>query len=163
MMITSKWVFGPQSLGEVNAIRNNAHSQSGGTAYRDEMDDHDPVALHVLIGEDDEWLATGRLFDDHGRMKMGPIFIAPEVSNRGVDDLLARMLINKAFELLCDEVVTDAKEGELAFYNGLNFTACGEAFEKDGQTYTPMKVTKDRSPIPTGCADCSKCSGCHPS
>ncbi len=151
-MITSKWIFGPEAINEVQPIRDMVEETT-----KDEFDD---ISLHVLVGEDEEWLATGRLFDKESKMMLGPIYVSPKVA-KGVDDLVARMLLNKGFELFADEIYTDAAKKDVPFYEGLNFEPCGDSFEKNGKTYIPMKVTRETSPLPSGCSDCSQCSGCH--
>ena len=148
-MITSKWLFGKDAINEVQPIRDMVEATT--------KDAYDDIALHVLVGEEGEWLATGRLYEKDAKMMLGPIYVAPQVA-KGVDDLLARMLISKGFELFADEIYTEAKEDEVAFFEGLNFCEYDD-YEKDGVKYYNMKLLKEVSPIPSGCEGCNQCGG----
>jgi predicted GNAT family N-acyltransferase len=154
-MITSKWVFGLENLDEVMAIRQKVFGDElGRNKITDENDD---MALHVLVGEDDEYFACGRVYDDNGEFRIGMICVDSRVRGKSLGSLVVRMLINRAFELLGKKVYVDSRLEAVGFYKTLNFKECGEQFiDENGEETVPMVLLKENSPI----GSCSGCSGC---
>lgn len=157
-MIQTKWVFGANESQDAYDIRRQVFIGELGHNEELHFDQHDRAALHVLVGEGDTWLATGRLYDADGQFNIGPIAVLPAIRGKKVGDLVVRLLLDKCFELLADEVHVPARECAVGFYEKLNFTVCGDAYEREpGDVRIPMKVTQADSPLQSH--DCSSCGG----
>lgn len=160
-MIQSKWVFGKSEFESVYDIRKKVFIDELGLSENVQFDEFDERSLHVLLGEDDKFMATGRLYEDDGKFFIGGIAVLPEIRGKGIGDLLVRMLINKAFELLADEVYVYARQESVLFYETLNFEGCGQTYEMEpNDIRIVMKVTERTSPLNHNCGDCGSCGGC---
>lgn len=158
-MIISKWVFGLENLDEVMTIRKSVFVDE--LARKSIADEDDETALHVLVGEDEEYFACGRVYDDNGEFRIGMIGVDDRVRGKGLGSLVVRMLINRAFELLGKKVYVDSRLEVVDFYKTLNFEECGEQFtDKNGEKTVPMVLLKKNSPLEGGCSGCSSSSGC---
>ncbi|MCK5128580.1 MAG: GNAT family N-acetyltransferase [Clostridiales bacterium] len=159
-MIMSKWVFGRENLEDVMRIRK--------AIFKDELgleifqDDDDDTALHILVGEDDEYYACGRIFDNDGEFYIGMVVVDNRVRGEKLGALVVRLLINRGFELLADKIYVNARAFIVGFYETLNFEVCGELFtDKNGKVAIPMVLLKENSPLEGGCDDCNGCEkGC---
>ncbi|MBN2879474.1 MAG: GNAT family N-acetyltransferase [Clostridia bacterium] len=159
-MIYSKWLFGKSDFSEAYNIRKQVFVTGLGLSEEAQFDEYDARAFHLLIGEDDKFVATGRLYETGGSFYIGGIAVLPEVRGEGIGDLLVRMLLNKAFELLADEVYVYARKESVNFYKTLNFTECEETHEMEpGDIRTVMKVTQKDSPLNHACKSCGGCGG----
>jgi len=160
-MIQSKWLFGKDEFDDVYKIRKQVFVDDLGLSENAQFDEYDKRALHVLLSEDDTSVATGRLYEDKGKFYIGGIAVLPEARRKGVGDLLVRVLLNKAFELLANEVYVYARKESIDFYKTLNFKDCNETYEMEpSDIRVVMKVTQDTSPLNHACGSCGGCSGC---
>lgn len=161
-MIESKWVFRKADFDDIYAIRKKVFVDDLGLSEDVQFDEFDERSLHVLLSEDNTYLATGRLYENEGKFFVGGIAVLPQARKKGLGDLLVRLLINKAFELLANEVYVYARQESVMFYETLNFEGIGETHDMEpGDTRIVMKVTAQNSPLSSGCGgSCGGCSGC---
>lgn len=158
-MIQSKWSFGKSEFDGIRAVRDQVFIEELGLSENIQFDEYDRRALHILLSEDSSNVATGRLYEDNGKFYIGAIAVIKEARGKGVGDLVVRVLINKAFELLADEVYVYARKESVGFYKALNFMECGQTIEiEPNDTRLIMKVTKENSPLNHSCSECGKCS-----
>ncbi len=78
-MIQSKWVFGESNAQEAFAIRQKIFIEEMGLSEEVHFDEYDKRALHLLVGEDDTWLATGKLYETEQKFYIGGIAVLPEI------------------------------------------------------------------------------------
>ena len=161
-MIESKWVFRKADFDDIYAIRKKVFIDDLGLTEDVHFDEFDQRSLHVLLSEGGTYLATGRLYENEGKFFIGGIAVLPEARNKGLGDLLVRLLLNKAFELLANEVYVYARQESVMFYETLNFEGVGETRDMElGDTRIVMKVTAQNSPLNSSCGgNCGGCSGC---
>jgi len=158
-MVESKWSFGKSEFDDIRSIRNKVFIEELGLSENVHFDQYDSRALHILISEDGLKAASGRLYEDEGIFYIGAIAVIPEARGKGVGDLVVRVLLNKAFELLADEVYVYARPESIGFYKTLNFSDCGKTIELEpNDTRAVMKVTRETSPLNHSCSQCGKCS-----
>ncbi len=159
-MINSKWVFGLENLSEVHKIREKVFKDELG--HKIIKDSDDDMALHVLVGEDDQYFASGRVFDSDGKFQIDMICVDKRVRGRHLGSLVARLLINRGFELLANKIHTNAREDSVEFYEKLNFEVCGDEYtDRNGEQTIPMVLQKENSPLEGGCSSCDSCeNGC---
>lgn len=159
-MIISKWVFGLKNLDEVRKIRK--------AVFQDELghkiieDSNDDMALHVLVGEDDEYFACGRIFDNDGEFLIDMIAVDSRVRGKNLGSLVVRLLINRGFELLASKIYVNTRVAAIGFYEKLNFQVCGVQYtDRNGEETIPMVLLKENSPLNGGCSSCDGCTkGC---
>ncbi len=156
-MITNKWVFGRENLNEIIKVRT--------TVFREELghdiivDGEDELALHVLVGEADEYYAAGRIYDKDGEFYIGMICVDNRVRGKQLGSLVVKLLISKGFELWAKKIFVNARKCAVGFYEKLNFKICGEGYiDVNGEETIPMVLLKENSPIESDCGGCSGCS-----
>ncbi len=155
-MIETKWVFGRENLSEVMKVRMNV--------FRNELghdiiaDEEDEFALHILVGENGENYAAGRIYDMDGKFMIGMICVDSRVRGKHLGDLVVRLLIDRGFQLIADEIYVNSRSCAVGFYEKLNFEVCGEEYtDRNGEKTIPMVLKKENSPIESGCSGCSGC------
>ena len=161
-MIQSKWIFRKADFDDIYKIRKKVFIEDLGLTEEIHFDEYDERALHVLLMEANACLATGRLYENEGKFYIGGIAVLPEARGKGIGDLLVRLLLNKAFELLAGEVYVYARQESVQFYETLNFEGIGETHEMEaGDVRVVMKVTAQNSPLNHSCGgSCEGCGGC---
>ena len=160
-MIQSRWTFGKSEFDDIYDIRKKVFISELGLNKEVHFDSYDNRALHVIISEDEIKVAAGRLYEDEGEFYIGAIAVIPEARGKKIGDLLVRVLLNKAFELLADEVYVYARKESIGFYKTLNFTECGRTVRlEENDIREVMKVTKESSPLNHSCGGCEGCGHC---
>jgi len=160
-MIENKWVFRKADFDDIYAIRKKVFIDELGLSEDVHFDEFDERSLHVLLSEDNTYLATGRLYEDEGKFYIGGIAVLPEARRKGLGDLLIRLLLDKAFQLLAGEVYVYARLDSVLFYEELGFEGIGRTHDMEpGDTRIIMKVTAGNSPLNHSCGDCGSCGGC---
>jgi len=101
-----------------------------------EIDGRDPRCAHVLAFDTQgEAIGTGRI-DDHG--KIGRMAILSEARRQGVGSTILQELITVATERGHQEVVLNAQQSAIAFYEKQGFTTIGDPFTEAGLPHHAM-------------------------
>jgi predicted GNAT family N-acyltransferase len=162
-MIETKWVFGRENLNEIMKVRMNVFRNELGHSII--ADEEDEFALHILVSEDNENFAAGRIYDLDGKFMIGMICVDKRVRGKQLGSLVVKMLIDRGFQLLANEIYVNARDVAVDFYKKLNFEICGDEYvDRNGEKTFPMMLKKENSPIESGCGGgCSSCSsgGCN--
>ncbi|MEX1375959.1 MAG: GNAT family N-acetyltransferase [Eubacteriales bacterium] len=157
-MIEGKWIFGKDNFDEIYNIRKKVFIDDLGLSENTHFDEYDSRAMHVLLLDDDKPVATGRVYEYNGTFTIGGIAVLPEARGNNIGDLLVRMLLQMAFNLLAEEVYVYARKESVDFYKKLNFADCGKTHEMEpGDERIVMKVVKETSPLSHSCTSCGKC------
>lgn len=98
--------------------------------------DVEPGTRHLWVERGGEPVATLRLLDDGGRLRIGRV--ATRASQRG--EGLATALVQEALAIAGErEVVLDAQSHLVDWYQQLGFEPSGRGFVEDGIPHTPMR------------------------
>jgi ElaA protein len=98
--------------------------------------DAEPATRHLWVEHDGEPVATLRLLDEGGRLRIGRV--ATRAAHRGTG--LAAALVAAALEIAGErEVVLDAQSHLVDWYLRFGFEPSGRGFVEDGIPHTPMR------------------------
>ena len=157
-MIEGKWLFGKDEFDDIYNIRKKVFIEDLGLSEDIHFDEYDNRAMHALLLDNDNPVATGKVYEDGGIFTIGGIAVLPEARGKKIGDLLVRMLLQMAFNLLAEEVYVYARPESMDFYKKLGFTDCGQTKEMEpGDMRIVMKVVKEASPLSHSCSSCGKC------
>ncbi|WP_298859079.1 GNAT family N-acetyltransferase [uncultured Sulfitobacter sp.] len=121
------------------ALRQEVFVQEQGYTAEGEVDDLDAISHHLLAVEDDEPVATARVYIDGTTAKIGRVCVI--TSRRGIG--LGADIINAAVALAAQKrakhVVLGAQVHAIGFYEKLGFTPFDPPYDDEGQPHQMMK------------------------
>jgi len=119
-------------------IRVDVFVKEQGVPIEAEMDEYDDIATHVLLYDNDEPAACGRIVfkDDHA--VMGRIAVARDKRGKNFGRLICEKLIDIAIENKANKIILHAQCYAIPFYEKVGFVAEGEVFDEDGIDHRKM-------------------------
>jgi predicted GNAT family N-acyltransferase len=122
------------------AIRRVVFVDEQGGPIDEEPDALDAAARHYLVESMGQPVGTARLVAwEEGVGKIGRVCLLPEVRGRGWGETLLAHLIADARSLGLRELVLDAQEQAVSFYQRLGFAVEGERFMEVGIPHWKMR------------------------
>lgn len=150
-MITNEWILGNGDLSVPLSIRHKVFIEEHKMDAEPDADEMDALAMHLVLYDDGNPIASGRLYHDGKAFRIGRCCVLGEYRGQGVGDLLVKLLLLKAFGFNPSEVRINAREPVAAFYERYGFAKTGAPFPEAGQAHIPMAVTKDTLAFPSKC------------
>ena len=143
-MFQTSWTFGKENFARVRELRRLCFVEEQGIAEEEEFDAFDGVSAHLLV-EDEHGasIAAGRIFPDGEVTRIGRVCVAPGFRSERYDDLVLRLLLYKAENLMGASIVTCPREAEAPFYERFGFRREGEAFFARGATRLRLAVPRE--------------------
>lgn len=128
-------------LAACHMIRRRVFIEEQNVSEADELDDLDPVALHLLAADETGPLGTARLLIEGETGKIGRVAVLREARGQGVGQALMREALAV---LRARPGVKKAKLGAqihaLGFYEALGFTAYGPEYDDAGIPHRDMEL-----------------------
>lgn len=149
-MITNEWIPGTGDIADALALRRAVFVEEQGVPEDIEMDEADAQAMHLVIYDDGQPVAAGRVWFDGSTFRLGRCAVQKNMRGRGIGDLLVKLLAIKALEF-ADEVHIHAQTSARAFYERYGFSQTGDEFDEAGIAHVPMTVTRDALVLPSRC------------
>jgi predicted GNAT family N-acyltransferase len=123
------------------ALRVAVFVDEQGGPLTDEPDAWDPLARHWIVLEEDRIVGTARVYEPYaGTAKIGRVAICEAVRGRGYGKTLMKALVDWCREQGFAEVILDAQEYAIPFYERLGFAAEGEPFMDAGIPHRRMRL-----------------------
>jgi len=117
-------------------IRYQVFVQEQGVPPELERDALDPLCIHVLLFEEGQALATGRMqADGH----IGRVAVLPAWRGRGFGRKVMTSLLAYALQLPLERVWLSSQCHAVAFYESLGFSSYGERFMEAGIEHIHME------------------------
>lgn len=119
------------------ALRRTVFIGEQGVSEADEIDDLDPVCLHLLATRDGQPIGTARILIKDDIAKIGRVCVLQ--SNRGTG--LGAALIREAMTVSKGKATTaklGAQVHAIGFYEALGFTATGPVYDDAGIDHRDM-------------------------
>jgi len=142
-MIVKQWLTGEDDLSAVRTLR------------MEPADDLDSRSLHVLVGEDDRMLATGRLYDIGGSFFIDMLAMTPDADPELLV-LAVQLLVFKAGELGAEAVYSPVTGSLQKLLLAVGFLAVPPG-EEPAATVVFRPGTGGHT-----CTGCGACSGHAP-
>lgn len=142
-MIYAEIVHGLSGLENQYRIRKEVFSKEQGIAEELDRDGKDKECSHVLVFEDNQAVATGRVIDTEDGPLIGRIAVLKEHRGKQYGDLVVRKLVDFCFRQGELKVEVHSQLQVIAFYEGIGFEVSGEEFLENGITHISMFITQD--------------------
>lgn len=155
-MIEGKFVVGYEALETTGLLRYEVFTEELGMPISVEKDVYDHFAHHLIVRDGEEFVATGRLIIKDGEFIIGRIAVDPKARGNHYGDLIVRMLVDRAFNLLkAERVVVHSMLPVQDFYTNIGFKAEGEPYIEATIEHITMSIE------PGGLnSTCCGCNGC---
>lgn len=162
-MIRGKFLLTGDPLSRfVYEIRKNVFVNELGMDAQSEIDQHDMMSVYALVLDDDDTpSATGRLYIDGDRFRIGKVCVLKDARRRYMGDLVMRMLLYRAQELNCASVSLSAPLDTVSFFARYGLAPQGEVYEENGVFYREMYAEKDEISLEGSCSKGGACGSCH--
>jgi len=143
-MITTKWFYGnAEQFKDAFYIRKVVFMDEQGFSEKEEFDGTDDEALHLVVYEANDPIATGRIITIDGKCFLGRIAVLEEKRRKYYGDLVVRMLIRRAFIMGAGKQYANAQTRAKGFYKKLGFIEIGEVFDDGGVEHIQMEHEGD--------------------
>ena len=139
MLSAYLWVTDENDLQNCFSVRKKVFMEEQG--FKDEFDDIDNHAHHLLFLDDETPIATSRLFiDENNFWHIGRVCVLKESRKNGIGAFLIKECIEKARELgKSKTVVLGAQVAAKSFYEKVGFKQYGDIFYDEGCPHIMMK------------------------
>lgn len=93
-----------------------------------EMDEFDNTAVHFLLLEDSNPVATGRVINEGSTASIGRVAVLKEHRGKGTGAFLMKEMIAHCKKQGFKKVVLGAQEYAIGFYEKLHFEVCSDRY-----------------------------------
>ncbi len=126
-MVRGRFYSGQDDLSEIKKIRNLVFCQELGMDPRVEDDGQDDFCMHVLALDGENPVAVGRISFDGWEFVISKVAVLPAHRGKLYGDFVVRMLVDKAMMANATQVLLDASEDTVAFFETIGFKAKEDA------------------------------------
>ena len=107
------------------------------------MDGTDAACVHLVVYDEDNPAATGRIRVTRSEFLIGRVAVMPDKRKTGLGTLVMRMLIRACCAMGGERQVLHAQLTARGFYEKLGFTAYGGVFDDTGIPHIAMEHLGD--------------------
>lgn len=118
-------------------IREQAFIQEQGIAPEDEWDDFDAIAVHFMVYDKEQPIATARLLPQHS---VGRVAVLMPYRKQGIGKILMQNIIDYARNQKLPYLKLSAQTYVTAFYEALGFQMQGEVYQDCGIPHIDMTL-----------------------
>lgn len=148
-MVFGKLVSEPKDAEVAAQIYTTVYEEELGLAG--DLSAADGFCQDALAYDGDIPVGVGSIMYDGDRFTITGVAVRKEHRRKRYGDFLVRLMVDKALMSNAQEIYLDARTGTEDFFAGIGFQVNGEAFERFGESWTPMKLTSNQI---------HKCCGC---
>ena len=144
---TQSWVVAREAA---YAIRHAVFVEEQGIPVELEIDDHDPIAEHVLAFVDGRYVATARVYldeQDPSKAKIGRMAVLKDFRGQGIGTALLGEAIRVGMMQGASVFELHAQQSAAPFYAKLQFKPDGASFDEVGIAHQRMRLVLG-SPAP---------------
>ncbi|MEZ9783275.1 GNAT family N-acetyltransferase [Vibrio breoganii] len=127
-----------QSKDEIFLVRNTVFTAEQGIETNLDFDGLDEEAVHALVYDNDEPIATGRMLEDG---HIGRIAVLISHRGKGLGTSIMEALVDEARLRSFSRVYLGSQVHALDFYQKLGFEPIGERYEEVGIEHQTMQLS----------------------
>lgn len=162
-MLYANWLHGSEDIKPARQVRETVFVEEQGFDPDIEFDEFDQTAWHLVALDDQMPIATGRVYLDDGKFKIGRICVLEPYRGFGVGSAVVQLLLNRALTIGAPGIYVSSQVGVQDFYKKFGFDAVGEPYMPKGEhiEHIDLYVDSDSVVLPSACGgSCAGCSGC---
>lgn len=137
-MITTKHVTNSTELAQVFEIRTAVFIEEQGTPAEDEFDEYEQTAEHILVYDDNEPVASGRLRVVDGVGKLERICVVASHRKHGFGKVVVETLENMTKEKGLSKAKLHGQTQAEDFYKRLGYETASDVFVEDNIPHVLM-------------------------
>ncbi len=137
-MITTKHVTNSTELAQVFEIRTAVFIEEQGTPAEDEFDEYEQTAEHILVYDDNEPVASGRLRVVDGVGKLERICVVASHRKHGFGKVVVETLENMTKEKGLSKAKLHGQTQAEDFYKRLGYVTASDVFMEDNIPHVLM-------------------------
>jgi len=122
---------------DVKYIREQVFIQEQGITPEDEWDDFDAIAVHFIVYDKEQPIATARLLPQHS---VGRVAVLMPYRKQGIGKILMQHIIDYARNQKLPYLKLSAQTYVTAFYEALGFQVQGEVYQDCGIPHIDMTL-----------------------
>ncbi|MGK8803205.1 GNAT family N-acetyltransferase [Acinetobacter seifertii] len=122
---------------DVKYIREQVFIQEQGITPEDEWDDFDAIAVHFMVYDKEQLIATARLLPQHS---VGRVAVLMPYRKQGIGKILMQHIIDYARNQKLPYLKLSAQTHVTAFYEALGFQVQGEVYQDCGIPHIDMTL-----------------------
>lgn len=153
-MILSRWFHGTRDFDAVKALRTAVYVEELGVDEKMEFDEHDALAMHVVVYNGEEAAGTGRLYFDGEAFRIGRICVLSKFRGQKIGDVIVRLLLDRALNVNAPRIRLNADPKLCSFYEKFGFRATGGPVVENGLEAVPMEARAKEVLFPNTCGCC---------
>lgn len=143
MSLCVEIVKGKSALLKTAQLRTEVFEHEQG--FIDEFDDLDHQSVHVIVIENDEVIASGRMYEENlGTYHLGRIVVKKQRRKQGYGALVVQNLLKVAQREGAHQCVLSSQTHACAFYERLGFVKEGPVYDEQGQPHQWMSYNLKR-------------------
>ena len=136
MILIKSW---PDAEQEAYSIRKRVFIDEQGVPEEMELDEHDPLAQHVLVYLDSECIGTARLVTLPGSVgRIGRMAVLPIHRRQGIGERLLSALLELSKSQGITQLELHAQLSAIPFYEKYGFIAQGDIYDEAGIAHRDM-------------------------
>ncbi|KEJ90579.1 GNAT family N-acetyltransferase [Sulfitobacter donghicola] len=121
------------------ALRHQVFVQEQGYSAEGEIDELDPVSIHLLAEQDGTPIGTARVFIKEDTAKIGRVCVLRSGRGTGLGARLIQAAVQVARQNKMARVVLGAQAHAVGFYEKLGFRAFAEPYLDEGEPHQMME------------------------
>jgi ElaA protein len=161
-MLELKWFKGEsEDLTDARAIRRAVFIDEQGLTEAAEFDGTDDSCVHLVLYDEGQAVATGRVFIGDDFYKIGRVATIMTHRGRGIATRLIEALIGACVKMGGNWQIVHAQTTARGFYEKIGFVASGSEFIEAGVPHIKMEHYGNvkKCPPKTGGCGCGGCGG----
>ena len=141
-MYTIRVDLGNEILDDAYKVRFQVFCKEQGVKPEVEADDHDREALHVVVYDQEEPIAAGRMVIVNEMFRVGRICVLPEYRGQHVGEKIVALLLDIAKENrgIKERVYARAQVSAIPFYEKFGFKTFGDVIQVAGIDHQDMCI-----------------------
>ena len=126
--LTIRWIYGDDSQADAFLVRREVFCREQGEEAAEELDVIDREAEHVVVYENGQPTATGRLVrtEERGTWRIGRVAVRKCHRGMGLGAVIMEQMLKRAGQLKAEKLELDAQCRAMGFYQKFGFEAVGD-------------------------------------
>ncbi len=138
--IRIKWIKGTDKFKDAYSVRKDVFVIEQKIEETFEIDEYDSLSTHLIIYDNIQPVATGRIFEQGDKFVIGRICVIKEYRKKSLGTLMMQELIKKAISMGARTIHLSSQVNATGFYRKFGFREYGETYDDAGIEHISMTL-----------------------